>query len=393
MTEQLSKAEPEDDEISLLDLLQTVLDNLRLLVLGPLLVGLLALGYSFTIAPTFTASTLFLPPQQQQNAAASMLQGIGALGGLAGAAAGIKDPNDQYISFLQSRALQDALIERFQLMERYESEFMESARRQLSANARINSGKDGLIRIYVDDKDPAFAAELANAHVQELTLLLGRLAVTEAQQRRLFFANKLSEAAEMLTQSEQALQASGVSIRAIKASPQAVVERLAQLQASITAQEVKVATMRGYLTEAAPDFRQALTTLAALRAQLSNAEKLNPSATQDAGNYLAAYRDFKYHETLFELFAKQYEIARIDESREGALIQVLDAAQTPEHKSNPQKGMIAVLATLASGFALLLFVFVRQALRNAAQDDVSAQKLQRLREAWARALGRRPRTP
>jgi hypothetical protein len=37
----------DDDEIRLLDLLQTIVDNLRLLVLGPLAVGLLALGYSF----------------------------------------------------------------------------------------------------------------------------------------------------------------------------------------------------------------------------------------------------------------------------------------------------------------------------------------------------------
>jgi tyrosine-protein kinase Etk/Wzc len=76
----------DDDEISLLDLLQVVVDNLRLLVLGPLACGLLALGYSFTITPTYTAKTQFLPPQQQQSAAASMLSSLGALGGLAGAA-------------------------------------------------------------------------------------------------------------------------------------------------------------------------------------------------------------------------------------------------------------------------------------------------------------------
>lgn len=86
----------DDDEISLLDLLQVVADNLRLLVLGPLAAGLLALGISFAIAPTFTASTKFLPPQQQQSGAAAMLQSLGALGGLAGTAGGLKNPSDQY---------------------------------------------------------------------------------------------------------------------------------------------------------------------------------------------------------------------------------------------------------------------------------------------------------
>ncbi|MDP4733406.1 MAG: Wzz/FepE/Etk N-terminal domain-containing protein, partial [Limnohabitans sp.] len=81
-----------EDEISLLDLLQTIVDNLRLLIIGPLVVGLAALGISFSVTPTFTAQVAFLPPQQQQGMAASMLASLGALGGLAGAATGLKNP-------------------------------------------------------------------------------------------------------------------------------------------------------------------------------------------------------------------------------------------------------------------------------------------------------------
>jgi len=377
-----------DDDISLLDLLQTVVDNLRLLVVAPLAVGLLALAFSYTIRPVFTASTQFLPPQQQQSAAAAMLQSLGALGGLAGAATGLKNPNDQYVSLLQSRTLQDSLIKRFQLMERYEADFPEDARKTLSNNTRITSGKDGLIRLEVDDHDPVFAAELANAHVQELTALLGRLAVTEAQQRRAFFEKQLADAKGKLTHAEQALQASGVNVSALKANPQAAVEGLAQLQASITAQEVKVASMRNYLAESAPDFRQALTELAALRTQLARLEQSQAPKSQNDSDYVAKYRDFRYHETLFELFAKQYELARVDESREGAVIQVVDVALPPDRKSRPRKAMIAVMTTLATGFALLLFVFVRQAFRQASNDERSAAKIHQLRRSWARVLGR-----
>jgi uncharacterized protein involved in exopolysaccharide biosynthesis len=91
---------------------------------------------------------------------------------------------------------------------------------------------------------------------------------------------------------------------------------------------------------------------------------------------------------LFELFAKQFEMAKVDESREGAVIQVLDAAQPPEKKSKPKKALIAIIATLASGFALLLFVFIRQALRNASQDGESAQKMAALKTSWRKALGK-----
>ena len=377
----------EDDEISLLDLLQVVVDNLRLLVLGPLVAGLLALGITFAIPPTFTATTKFMPPQQQQSSAAAMLSSLGALGGLAGAASGLKNPADQYVAFLKSRTVQDALIERFKLTERYETKFKVDARAALTASAQIASGKDGLISIDVSDKDPQFAAQLANAYVEELGKLLNRLAVTEAQQRRMFFEKQLTNAKDGLVKAEQALKSSGVNSSALKASPAAAVEGLAKIKAGITAQEIKLASMRGYLTESAPDFKQAQTEMSALRGQLARAEREEPASSGDS-DYIAKFRDFKYHETLFELFAKQYEMARIDESREGAVIQVVDAAQPPERKSKPKKALIAMMTTLAVGFALLLFVFIRQALRGAAQTPESAEKLARLRGAWASAFGR-----
>jgi tyrosine-protein kinase Etk/Wzc len=385
---------PGDDEISLLDLLQVVADNLRLLVLAPLVAGLLALGITFAIPPTFTATTKFMPPQQQQSGAAAMLAGLGALGGLAGAAGGIKNPADQYVAFLKSRTVQDALIDKFTLTKRYETEFREDARTTLGANAQISSGKDGLITIDASDKDPAFAAELANAHIEELGKLLSRLAITEAQQRRVFFEKQLTNAKNNLVKAEQALKASGVNSSALKASPVAAVEGLAKLKASITAQEIKLASMRGYLTESAPDFKQAQTELSAMRGQMARAEKEEPASIGSGdSDYIAKFRDFKYHETLFELFAKQYEMARVDESREGAIIQVLDVAQPPERKSKPKKAMIALMTTLAAGFALLLFIFIRQAMRGAAQTPESAQKMTRLRQAWAKAIGRRPPQP
>ncbi len=384
---------PEDDEISLLDLLQTVVENLRLLVLGPLAVGIAALGISFAIPPTFTAKTQFLPPQQQQSSAAALIQSLGALGGLAGAAAGgIKNPADQFLAFLKSDTLVDAMIERFDLMKRYEAKMRMDARTALVTNTRASSGKDGVIRIEVDDEDPKFAADMANAYIEELTKLMGRLAVTEAQQRRVFFEKRVLEAKNDLGEAEKALGATGVSASTLKSSPTAAVEVVARLKGSITAQEVKIGSMRGYLSDSAPEIKQALVELATLRNELAKAEKNDPIAVAGKGriedSYIERFRDYKYKETLYELFVKQYELARVDEAREGAVIQVLDPAQPPERKSKPKKALIAVIATLAAGFALLLFVFVRQALRNASADAESAEKLARLKAAWGRALGR-----
>lgn len=396
MTDQ-EQLQSDDDEISLLDLAQTVVDNLRLLVLGPLAVGVAALGISFAVPPTYTAKTQFLPPQQQQSAAASMLASLGSLGGLAGAVSGIKNPSDQYIAFMKSNAVQDALIEQFKLRERYDAKTLTDTRLALASNVRIASGKDGLMSVEVDDKDPQFAATLANAHVQELRVLMGKLAVTEAQQRRLFFEKQLSQAKDKLTEAEIALKNTGISDSVLKSNPASAVAAVASLKAQVTAQEVKVGSMRGYLAESAPDFKQAMAELANLRAQLAKqakqdgAEAPAANATGKDGkgsDYVTNYRNFKYYETLYELFAKQYELARVDESREGAVIQVLDAAQPPEKKAKPKKALIAIIATLASGFALLLFVFVRQALRNGSQDEETAKKMAAIRAGWKRAIGR-----
>lgn len=380
-------AEPEDDEISLLDLLQVIVDNLRLLVFGSLGVGVLALIVSFLIPPTYTAKTQFLPPQQQQSSASALLQSLGAMGGLAGAATGLKNPADQFVAFLKSTSIQDGLVERFKLQERYDKKFKVDTRKELENNTKIAAGKDGIISVEFDDRDPQFAADVANGYVQELRKLMGRLALTEAQLRRSFFEGKLQETKDALAKADQELRATGINASSLKSSPVAAVEVVARVKAGIVAQEVKIGAMRGYMTESSPEVKQAMVELSALRAQLTSAEKAEPQETGQS-NYVERYRNFKYQETLFELFAKQYELARVDEGREGAVVQVVDAAQPPEKKAKPKKALITIIATLVSGFALLLFVFVRHSLRNAQTDPKTAHKLGHL-QATLQQLWRR----
>jgi tyrosine-protein kinase Etk/Wzc len=381
-------ADPPDDEISLLDLLQVVADNLRLLVLAPLAAGVVALGITYIIPPTFTAKVQFIPPKQQQSSAAAALSDLGILGGAAGAIAGVKNPADQYAALAKSSSVADALTAQFKLDERYDEQFKEKIRKELASNTRITVGaKDGLISIEVDDTDAQIAADMANAYVTELRKLLNRVALTEAQQRRMFFERMVGQAKTNMVQAEQALKASGVDGAALKISASSSLEGVARLKAQISVQEVKLAAMRGYLADTAPDFKQAVTELSALRSQMAQADQGDAAPTGQS-DYVARFREFKYQETLFTLYMRQFEVARLDESREGAVIQVVDVAEKPERKSKPKRGLIATLTTLATGFALLLFIFVRQSVRNSAQSPVTAEKMQRLRGAWFRALGR-----
>jgi uncharacterized protein involved in exopolysaccharide biosynthesis len=259
---------------------------------------------------------------------------------------------------------------------------MVDARAQLEIKMRASLGvKDGIISIEVEDRDPKRAADMANAFVDELRKLTNTIAVTEAAQRRLFFETQLKQSKDTLTKAEIALRASGVSEATLRTVPQSTLESIARLKAQITAQEVKLASMRTYMTDSNADLRIALQELSALRSELAKTEQSNtPKAAGEGAEYIERYRDFKYHETLFELMAKQYELARLDEAREGVVIQVVDAAQPPERKSKPKKAVMAVLTTFTTFILVVIFLVLRHALRTAARKQDTASRLGRLQK-------------
>lgn len=378
---QTHTGETERHGTGLLDTAIVVAENIRLLILLPLGAGLLALGIGFVISPTFTATTRLLPPQQHQGLAATLTAQLGALTGGAATFPGVKNPADIYVAMLKSRTIADRLIERFKLKELYEKDLTDEARQVLENRVRIIATRDGLISVSVDDHDPKRAADIANAYVDALFTLTQTLTVTEAGQRRLFFEQQVKKAKDDLTRAEVALRSAGINEATLNTVPQSALEFLANLKIRITAQEVRVASLRGSMTGSNPEVKQAETELAALRAQLTKIEGNHGSKIGERGaDYIARFRDFKYHETLFELVAKQYEVARLDEAREAASIQVVDVAVAPELKSKPKKALIAVATTFGAFFVTLVIVLVRQVFRNAAHDPASAPKINRLRE-------------
>ncbi|MDC6166179.1 GumC family protein [Paucibacter sp. XJ19-41] len=360
-----------EDGLALLDTLAILAVHWRLLTAVPFIVSALALGTTYLIAPTFTARTTFLPPQQQQNSAASVLASLGALSGLAGGVGGIKSPGDQYVALLQSDNIEDRIIDRFKLIEVYESKYRFEARATLEKNVRISLGKkDGLIAVEADANDPQLAADIANAHVSELRRLSSELALTEAQQRRAFFEVELTRTKTKLTEAQQALQGSGFNAGALKAEPKAAAEGYASLKAQATAAEVRLQTLRRGMTDTAPEVQQQLALLGSLRHQLARLEV--SSNTENDADYISRYREFKYQEALFDLFAKQFEMARLDESREGAVIQVVDRASVPEYKSKPKRAYIAIAAGLASLVLSIAWIFGRdfvQRLRSTINEN------------------------
>ena len=252
----------------------------------------------------------------------------------------------------------------------------------------ITNRKDGLIAVTVDETDPQFAATLANTMVAALGSALNNFAVTEAQQRRMFFERQLEETKEKLAKSERALKASGVSGSTYKIAPFSAVEQGAKLNAAVAAQEIKLASMRGYLIESAPEFKQAMLELSALRSQLSGLGNEERSSKGGGSDYISKYRSYKYYETTFELFAKQHEIARLDESREGATIQVLDVAKPPARRGSAKRLQIASVTVVGVGILLLIFLFMREKLNRVVRNPDTAARFEGLRAAVRRSFNK-----
>lgn len=352
----------------------------RLLILGPLCVGLIALGVSFTMPPFYSARTVFLPPQQQQSSAMSAVASLGALSGLLGGAGAIKSPADQYVSLLQSATVSDGIVDDFKLMEAYKAKFRFEARDILERRTRVTLGKrDGIITLEFEDTDAQRAAAIANRYVERLRELTDRLALTEAKQRRVLFEGHLKETRDRLLDAQRALEASGFNQGALRAEPKAAAESYARLKAEATAASVRLQALRRNLSESTPEVQQQLATVAALQAQVALAER--SLETSGGADYIGKYREFKYQEALFDVFARQYEVARLDESRDGGLIQVVDRATVPEWKSRPKRLLIAFAATVIGLLALAFFLVIRHFWRESAADPARAAKLAQLSEA------------
>jgi uncharacterized protein involved in exopolysaccharide biosynthesis len=358
-----------EDEGSLLDALSPLAVHWKTLLFVPVLVAAIAIGVTFVIAPTFTAKTTILPPQPQQGSAVAALASFGALSALGGVAS--RTPADQYVSLLQSTTIADRIIDEFKLTEVYETEYQSDTRRKLADKVRLSLGKkDGLITIEVDDELPQRAAAMAGRYIDELRRLTSSLALTEAQQRRAFFEVQVRQTRAQLAQAEAELQASGFNAAALRAEPRAAAEGYARLKSEVTGAEVRLQTLRRTLAEAAPEVLQQVAALGALRAQLQRFEVT--SSSPPTPGYISKFREFKYQESLLELLSKQYEMARVDESREGALIQVVDAAQVPDKRSRPKRAVTGVIAWGLSLFALFFLIVGRHAWRQAVAGRTSA---------------------
>ena len=399
--EQAAEAFDDGPQVSLVDLLTWIGERKRFIGGVTASAAIASVAVSLSLPDVFTARTSLLPPNnQQQSGSAAALAALGSLGTLAGGLTA-KTPDELYISLLRSDTVQRNLDKQFDLKTRYEVKTYEELRKVLPNFIRVNTEKkSGVITVEVDDKEPKFATELANAHSVEITRLLSRLAVTEAQQRRVFFEQQLKESKENLVKAEVGLrevqEKSGMVV--LEKQAEAIIEAVAGLKTRIAEREIRLKVLRTATTAENPDVRLLMSELAALRTELQRMESNGAGAPApkegsidipigrlpSAGlEYVRAYREVKFQETMLASMLRQFEMAKLDEAKDAPALQQVDVALPPDRKSKPRRALIILGSTFAALLASSLWVLLRrygQLARD--KDPARAKALDGLRSAW-----------
>ena len=284
---------PADDEIDLLDLLVTVADNIKLLIIGPIVAGLVALGVGYALPQSFESTSLLAVEKrtvQVGNNEPVPMFNANVVATLATSAA-VLDPVAQALGLPQQGLSVD------------------QARSRLQGQVKASVGRnDKLLSITTTATSPAAAQQLNQLVLQQV---FEQTRPRGAEQARL----------QAQLQQEQNSFATSTQLE------QTLAKQLASGQASDKTSETYAVLLSANSAR--------LVTIQTLEAQLAG---LQPS-------------------------------------------DMVQPATLPERPVKPKKSLIAVVAALATGFALLLFVFVRQALRNAGTSPESATKLARIRQA------------
>jgi tyrosine-protein kinase Etk/Wzc len=386
-----------DGEISLLDLMIVLAERKRTIFLVTAVFAIGAIVVSLLLPIWYTATVVVLPPQQNSSLGSALTSQLGSLSSMAALAGGslaLKNPNDMYVAMLKGESVEDGMVHDYHLQREYHKKYLSDARKAFEHHATVDgSGKDGLIHISVEARSPDRAAQLANGYVSEFRDLSKHLAFTEAQQRAVFFSDQLEQAKDNLANAEVALQRTEQATGLIQLDSQAraLIESAAILRAQVAAKEVQIQAMQTYATGENAQLVQAQQELESMRAQLAKLGGSEDTAdslivprgklTEAGLEYVRNLRDVKYYETIFDILARQFEIAKLDEAKEGAMVQVVDPAIPPDRRSSPKRTLIVIVATVVGALFGMLLAFLQAGWTRLKEDPESGAKLDLLRRA------------
>lgn len=325
----------------------------------------------------FEATVQLMPPDGSSSGLASQvlpmlsrMSGLPNMGGGFGLPAGDllggKNSVALFAKVLGSRTIQDSLVERFHLRERYSKRYNEDARKILASQTMIEEDKkSGVLTIIVRDRDAQMATNLSNAYIEELDKVITRVSTSSARRERMFIEQRLADEKKALEEAERRFSQFSSSSMALDVPQQirVTVESAARLQGELIAAQAELEGLRQIYS---PENTR-IVSLSARVAELERQLRRINSGRADTGGvqnptfpypsvknlpmlgvqWADLYRESKVHETVFEMLTQQYEIARIQEAKEIPTVKVLDAAIPPE-KRHPRPWQIVLAGLVLS---------------------------------------------
>jgi len=401
-------------EVSLLDLLVIMAEERRFIAKVTVLFAAVAIIYTLLATPIYKSTVQIMPPDGgAKSGAAAMLaaSGLGELAGGIGATTA-----DTIVGITKSNSVLDRIIDRFDLQNRQaegmisrllraalpepgEPKLRTRVRASLSDNIQSAADKKtSIISVSVSDTSPDMAMKLAGAVFEETLGVMQNIAVTPSAQQRLFLEGQIKQSGEDLMKAERDFIAyqKKTGMIGLGGAPSDLAA-LSSLQARVVAKEIELKSARRFATEANPQIKRLEAEYAAIKKQFEeNRASAGTKPLSGVGlsrlpeasaEYADLFREYKFRESLFQILLRQYESAKIRESQEPLVIQVLSPPTKPEIRSYPQRKKIVVLATLLGIFIGIFAAFIRHFLRVSSADPETASKIGYLKGAVASDLG------
>ncbi|MBZ5490024.1 MAG: lipopolysaccharide biosynthesis protein [Acidobacteriia bacterium] len=338
--------------------------------------------------PKYESTAQIMPPDSGGSGLASLVPALSkspGLIGMAGDLMGMKSTSAIFARVLESRTVQDNLINRFDLRKRYDKSYMEDARKKLSSRTAISEDKkSGVIAISVRDHDAALAAELANAYVEELGSVMAKVSTSAARRERIFIEGRLADENSNLQDAERQFSQFASTNMALDVPEQTkvTVEAAARLQGELIAAKAQLEGLKQTYTEENIRVKSVQAHVNELERALAKLNSGRASGVQDPTSpypsvknlpllgvkWADLYRQTKIRETVVELLTQQYEMARIQEAKEIPSVKILDPASTPERRE-PSWKVIIPLGTLLSALLACLGYVIKNWWDRWDQDD------------------------
>jgi capsule polysaccharide export protein KpsE/RkpR len=330
-------------------------------------------GYSLVAPEWYEARLAVLPSQDGEN---SKLAKVAALGAAAGLSPVVSTEVQRIHAVLTSVSVEDEVIGRFHLQQRYGARSIEYTRKRLRdhCNTTIEL-KVGLVSITCEDRDPEVARDLTAYFGEVGNAVFERITVSTARGERHFLEQMVAKSQEDVDRSSRALREYQERHRVLDlpAQSRAVISAIAELEGDLISKRLQLSYLRGFASPEEPRVRQLSEQAAIVEHELHRLESSNtddghgPGSAGSAGFFPDALsvpglryeleqllRTQKIHETVYAMLTQRLAMTRVDEARDTPAFQVLDAPTLPTTPSRPLLARLGALGTaggLAGGMA------------------------------------------